>query len=113
MQTSYTDKGPKPDVGKFLGFDHVRFIVGNAAQAASYYTTRFGFEYFAYKGFTTGERNVVSHVVRKNNVRRGFFETSHPCPFSNERSPPTFFFFLFSSRPSFPPRRSFSSSLRR
>lgn len=26
------------------------FYVGNAKQAASYYTSRFGFEYFAYKG---------------------------------------------------------------
>lgn len=58
----------RPPIGKFLGFDHVVYWVGNAKQAASYYTTRFGFEYVAYKGLETKEREVVSHVVRKNKV---------------------------------------------
>lgn len=51
----------RPSYGKILGFgnfflywDHVTFWVGNAKQAASYYTSRFGFEYFAYKGLETG-----------------------------------------------------------
>ena len=34
--------------------DHVTFWVGNAKQAASFYTSRFGFEYYAYKGLETG-----------------------------------------------------------
>lgn len=38
--TTYTDKGPKPDIGKYAGFDHVTFWVGNAKQAAHYYCTR-------------------------------------------------------------------------
>lgn len=33
-----------------LIIDHVTFWVGNAKQAAAYYTSRFGFEYYAYKG---------------------------------------------------------------
>ena len=45
---------------------HITFWVGNAKQAASYYTTRFGFEYLAYKGLETGERKVASHVVRNH-----------------------------------------------
>lgn len=47
-----------------LIIDHVTFWVGNAKQAASFYTSRFGFEYFAYKGLETGERTIASHVVR-------------------------------------------------
>nr|XP_027223513.1 4-hydroxyphenylpyruvate dioxygenase-like [Penaeus vannamei] len=66
--TTYTDKGPKPDAGKFLHFDHLTFWVGNAKQAASYYCTRMGFEPFAYKGLETGSREVCCHVVRQNKV---------------------------------------------
>lgn len=44
--------------------DHVTFWVGNAKQAASFYTSRFGFDYLAYKGLETGERNFASHVIR-------------------------------------------------
>ena len=47
--TTYKDKGPKPDRGRFLKFDHVEWWVGNAKQAASHYCARFGFEPFAYQ----------------------------------------------------------------
>ena len=40
------------------------FWVGNAKQAASFYTSRFGFQYFAYKGLETGERLVASHAIK-------------------------------------------------
>lgn len=53
-------------VSYFLYLDHVTFWVGNAKQAASYYTSRFGFEYFAYKGLETGERKIASHAVRNH-----------------------------------------------
>uniref|UniRef100_A0A1B6G1S6 4-hydroxyphenylpyruvate dioxygenase n=1 Tax=Cuerna arida TaxID=1464854 RepID=A0A1B6G1S6_9HEMI len=66
--TSYTDKGPKPEAGKFLHFDHITFWVGNAKQAASYYCTRLGFEPLAYKGLETGSRKHAAHVVRQNRV---------------------------------------------
>ncbi|KAK7086752.1 hypothetical protein SK128_005582 [Halocaridina rubra] len=66
--TSYTEKGPKPDAGKFLHFDHITFWVGNAKQAASYYITRMGFEPFAYKGLETGSREVCRHAVRQNRI---------------------------------------------
>jgi len=39
----------RPAIGTFLGFDHVRFWVGNAKQAASFYTSRMGFEFVAYQ----------------------------------------------------------------
>lgn len=35
-------------------------------QAASFYTSRFGFEYFAYKGLETGARDVCTHVLKNN-----------------------------------------------
>lgn len=47
-----------------LYLDHIHLWVGNAYQAASYYTTNFGFEYYAYKGLLSGERNVATHVIR-------------------------------------------------
>lgn len=37
--------------------------MGNAKQAAAFYTGRFGFEYYAYKGLETGSREVATHVV--------------------------------------------------
>lgn len=66
--TTYTDKGEKPEVGKFIAFDHIRFYVGNAKQAASFYCTRFGFEPFMYKGLETGSRQIASHVVKQNKI---------------------------------------------
>jgi 4-hydroxyphenylpyruvate dioxygenase len=39
----------RPDGGKFLGFDHIHFWVGNALQAAGWYSARLGFKYYAYK----------------------------------------------------------------
>lgn len=51
----------QPEIGKFFAFDHLKFYVGNAKQAASFYTSRFGFEYVAYqvnKMSEVDERNV-------------------------------------------------------
>eukprot|EP00042_Codosiga_hollandica_P022072 m.79516 g.79516 ORF g.79516 m.79516 type:complete len:395 (-) comp50647_c0_seq1:158-1342(-) len=73
--TSYSDKGPQPEVGKFLSFDHLNFWVGNAKQAADWYCIRFGFRHIAYKGLETGEREVVSHVIKLNNI---IFQFSSP-----------------------------------
>ena len=41
--------------------------MGNAKQAASFYTSRFGFEFYAYKGLETGCRDVATHVARSPN----------------------------------------------
>ncbi len=80
-QTSCSDKGPKPEIGHYYGFDHVTFWVGNAKQgskwhvefqlsvlAALYYTTRLGFKEVAYSGLETGSREIVSHVVQQGQV---------------------------------------------
>ncbi|XP_061189809.1 uncharacterized protein LOC133197687 [Saccostrea echinata] len=76
--TTYTDKGPKPESGRFVCFDHITFWVGNAKQAASYYCTRVGFEPFAYKGLETGSRQVVSHVVKQNKMIYNFQSALEP-----------------------------------
>ncbi|KAJ4155257.1 hypothetical protein LMH87_000513 [Akanthomyces muscarius] len=56
-------------VGNFSGYDHVTWWVGNAKQAASYYTTLFGFHIEAYSGLETGSRFFASYVVSNNDVR--------------------------------------------
>ncbi|CAG8457343.1 4538_t:CDS:2 [Ambispora gerdemannii] len=76
--TLYTDKGVKPDLGVYEGFDYVTFWVGNAKQAASYYTTRFGFKHIGYSGLETGEREIVSHVVRQGNITFMFQSALNP-----------------------------------
>lgn len=68
MAVVYTEKGEKPEKGKFLCFDHVNFWVGNAKQAADFYCLRMGFEEVGYKGLETGSRQLASHVVKQNKV---------------------------------------------
>jgi 4-hydroxyphenylpyruvate dioxygenase len=57
----------------------VHLWVGNAKQAASYYTSRLGFEYYAYRGLETGEREVSTHVVRNEKVVIAF-----SCPYKGD-----------------------------
>ena len=59
--TTYKDKGPKPDRGRFLKFDHVEWWVGNAKQAASHYCARFGFEPFAYQVDTNRGKSLTEN----------------------------------------------------
>ncbi|KAI8837729.1 Glyoxalase/Bleomycin resistance protein/Dihydroxybiphenyl dioxygenase [Chytriomyces cf. hyalinus JEL632] len=66
--TLHIRTGERTAVGRYLGFDHITFWVGNAKQAASYYVTRFGFEPVGYKGLETGSRAFVSHAVRQNDI---------------------------------------------
>src|SRR4051812_44151416 len=51
-----------------LAFDHLVFNVSNAKQAASFYTTRYGFKRVAYRGLETGSRDIASHVVRNGTI---------------------------------------------
>ena len=62
-----------PDRG-YRGYDHVTWYVGNAKQAAAYYTTRMGFRVRARRGLETGSRNVASWVI--SNGRATFVLTS-------------------------------------
>jgi 4-hydroxyphenylpyruvate dioxygenase len=54
--------------GKFVAFDHVRFYVGNAKQAAYWYCANFGFKPFAYKGLETGSRQITSHAILQDKI---------------------------------------------
>lgn len=76
--TTYTDKGPKPEFGRFLNFHHLTFYVGNAKQAASFYITRMGFEPFAYKGLETGCRTYAAHAVKQNKIIFVFISPYEP-----------------------------------
>jgi 4-hydroxyphenylpyruvate dioxygenase len=57
------------DVMPVHGIDHLELYVGNAAQAAYYYTHAFGFTETAYRGLETGSRDRVSHVLEQGRVR--------------------------------------------
>ena len=43
-------------------------MTGKTSQAADYYSTRMGFQKFGYSGLETGSRNVVSWIVKQNDV---------------------------------------------
>ena len=51
------------------GIDHVELYVGNAAQAAFFYTRAYGFREVAYAGLETGTREHVSHVLEQGRIR--------------------------------------------
>jgi 4-hydroxyphenylpyruvate dioxygenase len=60
---------PENDRMPVHGIDHVELFVGNAAQAAYYYTHAFGFTETAYRGLETGSRDRVSHVLEQGRIR--------------------------------------------
>jgi len=75
----------------FHGYDHITWYVGNAKQAASFYTTRLGFYTIAYKGLETGSRYIASHVVANGTIRfvltspiKAYTELSEDEPISPE-----------------------------
>jgi len=51
------------------GVDFVHFAVGNAKQAAHYYSTAFGMRVVAYRGPETGERDAASYVLESGGAR--------------------------------------------
>jgi 4-hydroxyphenylpyruvate dioxygenase len=51
------------------GLDHLEFYVGNAKQAAAFYSKCFGFTNTAYRGLETGERKTTSYVLAQGDVR--------------------------------------------
>jgi len=52
-----------------IGMDHIRFYVGNAKQAAHYYSTAFGMTCVAYRGPETGSRDVTEYVLTSGKAR--------------------------------------------
>jgi 4-hydroxyphenylpyruvate dioxygenase len=53
----------RPDVFPVKGVDHLRFLVGNAKQAAHYYSTAFGMTCVAYRGPENGFRDHAEYVL--------------------------------------------------
>src|SRR4028118_422963 len=51
------------------GFDHLEFYVGNAKQAALFYSKCFGFTNTAYRGLETGSREAASYVMEQGDIR--------------------------------------------
>jgi len=51
------------------GWDHVRFVVGNARQAAHFYASAFGMALTAYRGPETGSREHAEYVLESGGVR--------------------------------------------
>ncbi|ADD40005.1 4-hydroxyphenylpyruvate dioxygenase [Stackebrandtia nassauensis] len=51
------------------GWDHIRFYVGNAKQAAHYYSTAFGMTLEAYRGPEQGFREHAEYMLRSGGVR--------------------------------------------
>jgi len=51
------------------GIDAIHFAVGNALQAAHFYSTAFGMRVTAYRGPENGSRDVVSYVLESGSVR--------------------------------------------
>jgi 4-hydroxyphenylpyruvate dioxygenase len=51
------------------GIDHVELYVGNALQAAYFWTRALGFKEVAYAGLETGVRDRASHVLEQGRIR--------------------------------------------
>jgi 4-hydroxyphenylpyruvate dioxygenase len=60
------------------GFDHVEFYVGNAKQAAYFYSRAFGFTPIAYSGLETGVRDHTSYVLAQGDIRFVFTTALQP-----------------------------------
>ena len=71
-QLETTNSQQRDDVMPLLGVDHVEYYVGNARQAAYYYSTAFGFHITAYSGPETGVRDRASYVIEQNDARYVF-----------------------------------------
>ena len=52
-----------------MGIDHVEYYVGNARQAAFYYSKAFGFKVTAYSGPETKVRDRASYVLEQGEAR--------------------------------------------
>jgi 4-hydroxyphenylpyruvate dioxygenase len=58
-----------PDDFPVEAVDHVRFAVGNARQAAHFYSTAFGMRVTAYRGPETGSRDLAEYVLGSGGAR--------------------------------------------
>ena len=56
-QQSVAEIDPRTDPLALIDVDHIRFLVGNAKQAAYFYATAFGFQVEQICDLTTGSRS--------------------------------------------------------
>ncbi|KAK4101478.1 4-hydroxyphenylpyruvate dioxygenase-like protein [Parathielavia hyrcaniae] len=80
----FSVQSPSPN---FNGYDHITWWVGNAKQAAGFYTTFFGFKTIAYRGLETGSRYFASYVVANNHVRFVFTSPIRSAKYLPEDEP--------------------------
>ncbi|MFC7309868.1 4-hydroxyphenylpyruvate dioxygenase [Streptomyces monticola] len=75
MAATSTNTTPTPDTARqadpfpVKGMDAVVFAVGNAKQAAHYYSTAFGMKLVAYSGPENGSRETASYVLESGAAR--------------------------------------------
>src|SRR6195952_4589045 len=59
----------EPDPFPVIGMDHLRFAVGNARQAAHFYSTALGMTFVAYRGPEQGHRDAAEYVLVSGRAR--------------------------------------------
>jgi 4-hydroxyphenylpyruvate dioxygenase len=67
--TESTEQRLADDPFPVEGFDHVHFAVGNARQAAHFYSSAYGMRVTAYAGPETGTRDTASYVLESGSAR--------------------------------------------
>jgi 4-hydroxyphenylpyruvate dioxygenase len=67
--TQMMERPQSVDVFPVKGVDHLRFLVGNAKQAAHYYSTAFGMTLVAYRGPEQGFRDHAEYVLTSGSAR--------------------------------------------
>ncbi|MFM9447696.1 4-hydroxyphenylpyruvate dioxygenase [Streptomyces acidiscabies] len=72
------DTARQADPFPVKGMDAVVFAVGNAKQAAHYYSTAFGMRLAAYSGPETGSRETASYVLESGSARFVFTSVIRP-----------------------------------
>lgn len=65
----FNNKSMEKDFLPLNGTDHIELYVSNAKQAAYFYQNAFGFETIAYKGLSTGSKNIESYVLKQDKIR--------------------------------------------
>ncbi|WP_069811109.1 4-hydroxyphenylpyruvate dioxygenase [Streptomyces sp. TP-A0874] len=70
---------PQADPFPVKGMDAVVFAVGNAKQAAHYYSTAFGMKRVAYSGPENGSRETASYVLESGGARFVFTSVIKPA----------------------------------
>src|SRR5207249_6408775 len=68
-QQAEQERNQAEDVMPLSGVDHVEYYVGNARQAAFYYSKAFGFKVTAYSGPETKVRDRASYVLEQGEAR--------------------------------------------